>query len=346
MNPVWRTYLHDQHAVIENNHVLHFGDIAIELSDTQNKTIMTDLSHRGLIQFSGDDAKNFLQSQLSCDILEVSEEIAQYGSYCTPKGRVLASFLLWQKKQDVLMQLPANLVAATIKRLSPYILRSKVQLTDMSNTWIRIGIAGPNASTLATELSRSANNSDQVIDVTHTKEINLLHVAHNRMALITSIENAPAVWKRLSQNAKPVGTACWDWLDIQSGIPVILPETQEAFLPQMINLDAIGGVSFKKGCYPGQEIVARTRYLGKLKRRMFLVHLATTETIKAGDALYSADMADQPCGNIVNIAPSPCGGHDALAVIQQNSADISNIHWQSLQGPILEIKSLPYTLPA
>ncbi|MBY0475314.1 MAG: folate-binding protein [Nitrosomonas sp.] len=346
MNPVWQTYLNDQHAVIENNRVLHFGDIAIELSDTQNKTIMTDLSHRGLIQFSGDDAKSFLQSQLSCDILEISPEIAQHGSYCTPKGRVLVSFLLWQKNQDVLMQLPANLVAATIKRLSPYILRSKVQLTDVSNAWVRIGVSGPNTLALTAEFSRSANSSDQIIDVTHTKEISILHVAHNRMELITTIENAPAVWERLNQNAKPVGTACWDWLDIQSGIPVILPETQEEFLPQMINLDAIGGVSFKKGCYPGQEIVARTQYLGKLKRRMFLVHLTTTETIKAGDALYSADMADQSCGNIVNTAPSPCGGHDALAVIQQSSADTSNIHWQSLQGPILEIKSLPYTLPA
>lgn len=342
MNPVWQTYLHDQHAIIENNRVLHFGDIAVELSDTQKKTIMTDLSHRGLIQFSGDDALSFLQSQLSCDIREISSELVQHGGYCTSKGRVLASFLLWQKNQIVLMQLPINLVASTIKRLSPYILRSKVQLTDMSNIMIRIGVSGPNASALAAELYRSANNSEQVID----EEISMLHVAHNRMELITSVENAPVVWERLSQNTTPVGAACWDWLDIQSGIPIILPETQEAFLPQMINLDAIGGISFKKGCYPGQEIVARTQYLGKLKRRMFLVHLATTETVKASDALYSADMADQSCGNIVNIAPSPRGGYDALAVIQQSSVDTCNIHWQSPQGPILEIKSLPYTLPA
>ncbi|PSJ16692.1 CAF17-like 4Fe-4S cluster assembly/insertion protein YgfZ [Nitrosomonas supralitoralis] len=346
MNSVWQSYLHDQHAVIENDRVLHFGDIAVELKDTQNKVIMTDLSHRGLIKFSGDDAKNFLQSQLSCDIREINSEMAQYGGYCTFKGRILASFFLWQKHQDVFMQLPANLVASTIKRLSLYVLRSKVQLTDISNALIRIGISGPNVSVLAAELCRSENNTDHAIHAAHIEKTSILHVAHNRIELITPVENAPAVWERFNQYAKPVGTSCWDWLDIQSGIPVIQPETQEAFLPQMINLDAIGGVSFKKGCYPGQEIVARTQYLGKLKRRMFLVHIITTEMIKVGDALYSADMADQSCGNIVNIAPSPYGGYDALAVIQQSSVNTCNIHWQSLQGPKLEIKSLPYTLPA
>ena len=114
----------------------------------------------------------------------------------------------------------------------------------------------------------------------------------------------------------------------------------------MINLDAIGGISFKKGCYPGQEIVARTQYLGKLKRRMFLAHIATTEAVKVGDELYSIDMENQSSGNIVNAAMSPNGGFDILAVIQQSSVDSYQIHWQSLQGPVLEIKLLPYSLPA
>lgn len=344
MDPVWQTYLRNHHAVIENNCVAHFGDIATELKNTQTGTIMADLSHYGLLHFSGEDVQTFLQSQLSCDIREINLHKAQYGSYCTPKGRILTSFLLWQQGNACLMQLPTSLCAPIQKRLSLYVLRAKVRLADVSDTQVRIGIAGQNAARLMEEIMGSRSNSEQSMHVVHTEKISGLYLSQHRMELITSLENAPTVWEHLAQHAQPVGASCWDWLDIQSGIPMILPETQEAFLPQMINLDAIGGVSFNKGCYPGQEIVARTQYLGKLKRRMFLAHIATTDTITAGDALYSNDMDDQSSGNIVNAARSPEGGFDVLAVIQQSSVDTHKIHWQSLNGPALEIKLLPYLL--
>lgn len=345
MNPVWQTYLRNYRAVIENNRVLHFGDIAAERKYTQTGTVMVDLSHHGLIRFFGDDAQTFLQNQLTCDIRKINPHQAQYGGYCTPKGRVLASFLLWQQDGDYLMELPIS-TAAIQKRLALYVLRAKVQLTDASNDLVRIGIAGPDSAILIEQITRSPRRSDQPsLQVMHNENLTILCLTPTRMELLTSIENAPALWEQLNQRAKPVGADCWDWLDIQCGIPVILPETQEEFLPQMINLDALGGVSFKKGCYPGQEIVARTQYLGKLKRRMFQAHIATTETIKAGDALYSTDMGEQSSGNIVNAALSPNGGVDVLAVIQQSSIDASTIHWQSLQGPKLKIKSLPYSLP-
>ncbi len=343
MNPVWQTHLHNCNATIENNCVIHFGNITAELKDTQTETIMADLSHHGLIRFSGEETQTFLQSQLSCDVREINVQKAQYGSYCTPKGRVLASFLLWQQNNDFLMQLPASLTASIQKRLALYVLRSKVQLIDASNDLIRIGIAGPYAATLIEEITGLSGHLEQSpLHIIHNEKATMLYLAHTRMELITSIENAPALWKRLNQRATSVGASCWDWLNIQSGIPVILPEIQEEFLPQMINLDAIGGISFKKGCYPGQEIVARTQYLGKLKRRMFLAHIATTETVKTGDALYSTDMNDQSSGNIVNAVSSPDGGFDVLAVIQQSSVDTCTIHWQTLQGPVLKIKSLPY----
>ena len=346
MNPVWQTYLRNCCAIIENNCVMHFGDIKMEHKDTETKTIMADLSHYGLIRCSGDDAQTFLQSQLSCDIRKVNLQQAQYGSYCTPQGRVLASFLLWRQGDDYLMQLPVSLTTSIQKRLALYVLRTKVQFTDANDALIRIGIAGPNAATSIEEITGSPCNSDQPLQVAHHEKISVLYLSQQRMELITTAENAPVLWERLNQHAKPVGANCWDWLNIQCAIPVILPETQEAFLPQMINLDAIGGVSFKKGCYPGQEIVARTQYLGKLKRRMFLAHITTTDTIKAGDALYSTDMNNQSSGNIVNVAPSPHGGFDVLAVIQQSSVATCEIHWQSLQGPMLKIKPLPYSLPA
>lgn len=345
MNPIWQKYLSKHHAVIENNRVIHFGDSTIELKDMQTGTVMADLSHYGLIQFSGDDAPSFLQSQLSCDIREINQQKAQHGSYCTPKGRALASFLLWQQDDNFFMQLPVSLCASIQKRLSLFVLRANVRLNDTSDPLIRIGIAGQNAAALIKEAT-GLTCSDQPLRVIHNENITILVQAQNRIELIAPVENAPTLWEHFTQGAKPVGTSCWDWQNIQSGIPVILPETQEQFLPQMINLDAIGGISFKKGCYPGQEIVARTQYLGKLKRRMFFAHIATTEAVKAGDELYSIDMENQSSGNIVNAASSPNGGYDILAVIQQSSVDSSRIHWRSLQGPVLQIKSLPYSLPA
>lgn len=346
MNPAWQTFLRDRGAVIENNGVAHFGNIATELQKTPTTTVMVDLSHHSLIRFSGEDAKTFLQSQLSCDVQEVNPHQAQHGSYCTPKGRILTTFLLWQQNDDLLMQLPADLSAAIQKRLMMYVLRAKVRLTDANNDLIRIGVAGPDTAILIKDITGLLCNFDHPLQVTRDGALSALCLAPQRIELITSIENAAVLWQRLNQQATPVGVDCWNWLNIESGIPVILPDTQEMFLPQMVNLDAIGGVSFKKGCYPGQEIVARTQYIGKLKRRMFLAHIDTIQTVKAGDALYSSDMDGQPSGNIVNATPSPQSGFDVLAVIQQSSADTGEIHWQSLQGPALEIKPLPYSLPA
>jgi folate-binding protein YgfZ len=132
-----------------------------------------------------------------------------------------------------------------------------------------------------------------------------------------------------------VGSVCWDWLTIQAGIPVILPATQEQFVPQMVNFELLGGVNFKKGCYPGQEIVARMQYLGKLKRRMYRAHL--TNPAQAGDEVYSADMAGQASGMIVNVAPAPEGGFDVLVVLQISSRENETIHLQSLDGEAMTI---------
>jgi len=344
MNPAWQTYLQNNHSVIEADCVAHFGDITAELKHAQTETIMVDLSHHGLICFSGDDAQTFLQNQFSCDVRETNLHKAQYGSYCSPKGRILASFLLWQKENTFLMQLPSSLCATIQKRLSMYVLRAKVRITDCSQSWIRIGIAGQGAQRLAEELSAAQLNPDSPLSVAQNGQTSIICHAGNRFELVTPIENAPTLWEQFSQHARPVGAACWDWLEIQSGIPVILPATQEQFLPQMVNLDAIGGVSFRKGCYPGQEIVARTQYLGKLKRRMFLANISTTSPVSAGDELFSADLIDQSSGRIVNAAPAPQGGFDVLAVIQQSSFEAGNIHWQTLDGPVLKIRSLPYSV--
>jgi hypothetical protein len=345
MQEHWRNFLHTQQAVIKNDKVVHFGENQLEAQKTETEAALVDLSQLGVLVFSGEDAQTFLQNQLSCDVKLVNEHQAQYGSYCTPKGRVLVNFILWRRGDEWFMQLPVSLCTAIQKRLSMFILRSKVRISDGSNQWIRIGVAGKAAcERMAAFMQIAVDANPPQLEVIHAPQATVVCHAADRIELIVAPEKAPEFWILLRQHARPCGTGYWDWLTLQAGIPVITPETQEEFIPQMINLDLIGGVSFKKGCYPGQEIVARTQYLGKLKRRMYRAHIATDDRVSAGDDLYGADFEDQSCGKIVNAVSSPRGGYDVLAVIQQSSVATGKVYWKTSQGAVLTIETLPYAL--
>jgi folate-binding protein YgfZ len=161
---------------------------------------------------------------------------------------------------------------------------------------------------------------------------------------IVAANKSPAVIESLSDGAEKADPDYWDWLDIRAGVPVILPATQEAFVPQMVNLDLIGGVSLTKGCYPGQEIVSRMHYRGTLKQRMYLANIAESGRPLPGERLYSPDFGEQACGTVVNAARSPEGGHDVLAVIQIASAEKGDIHWKAADGVPLKFLTLPYAV--
>ncbi|SER61474.1 hypothetical protein SAMN05421690_104413 [Nitrosomonas sp. Nm51] len=347
MQENWRNFLQTQHAVIENDQVAHFGNLVTELKHAQTGTILVDLSHYGLLGISGVDAKMFLQNQLSCDVNAVNIHRAQYGSYCTPKGRVLVNFMVMQNDCDWLLQFPIDLCASIQKRLSMFVLRSKVEIKDRSRQWVRIGVAGKQAETLAKTVAGTAKrdfDDARALSVVHSAQTSIVRHASDRYEIITTEKSAHALWRLLSAGACPAGAACWRWREIHDGIPVVTAATQEQFLPQMINLDLIGGVSFKKGCYPGQEIVARTQYLGKLKRRMYLARIETAEVVNEGDDVFCAETQNQSCGTVVNAAPSPQGGYDVLAVIQQSSVAAGGLCWQEPGGLELGIGTLPYSL--
>lgn len=347
MQESWRNFLQTQHAVIENDHVIHFGDLMAELKHAQTGTILVDLSHYGLLEVSGADAQKFLQGQLSCDVSAVNINQAQYGSYCTPKGRVLVNFTVLKKNSDWLLQCPVDLCTPIQKRLSMFVLRSKVEIKDCSEQWVRMGVAGEQAGMLVEQViapTKSDLDESLALSVVHSAHTSIVRYAPDRFEFITSVEDAQKLWRILSEYARPAGAPSWRRREIHEGIPVISAATQEQFLPQMINLDLIGGVSFKKGCYPGQEIVARTQYLGKLKRRMYLAKIATHEVVAEGDEVFCTEMQDQSCGTIVNVAPSPVGGYDVLAVIQQSSVTTGGFYWKKPKGPELIIGTLPYSL--
>jgi folate-binding protein YgfZ len=344
MNADWKTFLESKGARFADGHVADFGDAAAEIAHSEAGLIVADLSHLGVMEFAGEDAQAFLQGQLSNDVRMLAGDNSQWAAYCTPKGRMLASFLLWKNGENsYLAQLPASLREPLQKRLSMFVLRSKVKVTDASAQLVRIGVAGPGAETAVRATVGDAPHAAHGVIQRDAGQV--LRLPGDLFELVLPPAKATAVWASLEQRGRPVGSGRWDWHLIRAGIPTVLPGTQEEFVPQMANFELINGVNFKKGCYPGQEIVARTQYLGKLKRRMYVAQISSDTSPAAGDPLYSADMQEQASGVIVNAEPAPGGGFDVLAVIQTSSAETEAIHWKALDGPTLRLGKLPYPLP-
>jgi folate-binding protein YgfZ len=300
------------------------------------------LADTGLLRFSGPDAQTFLQGQLSCDVAALNPMQATYGSYNTPKGRMLASFVLWRVGADYFMQLPRALCEPIRKRLSMYILRSKVQAADLSDAFTLIGIAGAQAEAAVRDAFAQAPGA--ALALTEIDGGWVLRLDAGRFEVIAQAEQAARLQAALGAHAEAADAAFWDLATIQAGIPVITPATQEEFVPQMANLDLIGGVSFSKGCYPGQEIVARMHYLGKLKQRMVLAHVESTPSPQPGDKLYSTELGEQAAGTVVNAAAAQNGGFDVLAVVQTSTFNANGLHLGSLVGPALQMHPLPYPL--
>lgn len=311
-------------------------------SAIMSPSIFCRLPQHHAILFSGEDAGGFLHNLLTCDVNAVPLERCTYGGLCTPKGRLLATFLLWRTHQGYIMQLPAALREAVQKRLSLYILRSRVKASDLSSTEARFGLTGSGAeSTLQSLFGAAPPASGTVV---HATGATLLRLQADRYEITVPIAGAEACHNSLRAVAVEADPSHWDWLDVRAGVPVILPPTQDEFVPQMVNLDCIGAVSFTKGCYPGQEIVARMHYLGRLKQRMYLAHVDSKAPPQAGDRLYSSEFGDQSTGMIVNAAPAPGGGHDVLAVTHITSVAAGKVHWKGLDQPELAFQSLPYQL--
>ncbi len=296
-----------------------------------------DLSMEGLIEVSGDDAVTFLQGQLTSDVRKVTPTAAQYSGLCTPKGRLLASFLIWRRGDRLYLQLPDSQREFVQKRLSMYVLRSKVRLTEAGGQWQRYGIVGPDAAACIDQAL--GGKPDAAMAVLQLGDVSVIRLDAQRFVVVLPAGAARPAWL---DGLSPLDAAQWRLLDIRAGVPRILPETREEFVPQMANFDLIQAVDFKKGCYTGQEIVARMQYLGKLKRRMYLVHAAGE--LSPGEPVFSPDMEGQASGMVVDAQPAHAGGWDALVVAQISSVENQPLFAGSLQGVALTRRDLPYVL--
>ncbi|MEW5769175.1 MAG: folate-binding protein [Pseudomonadota bacterium] len=335
----WTTFLATQGAQLDNDAVRHFGDAAGELAAAQGQTVLADLSHYGLIGFAGEEAQTFLHGQITNDLRGLREEAAVFAGYLSAKGRMLANFIVMKRGADLLVMLPAGLRESVQKRLSMFILRAKVKARDASGEWVRLGLAGPGAADLAARTLGVALPQG-IMGMAHAGQAFLLRLGDDRFDLFVAPDAAPALWQQLAAAARPVGAPAWDWLLINGGIPTVLPQTQDHFVPQMANMEILGGVSFNKGCYPGQEIVARSQYLGKVKRRLFLAHV--DQPAQPGDELFAPEPADQSCGVVANAAPAPGGGWDALVVALAPSVEAGEVRLKARDGARLAFRPLPY----
>ncbi len=304
----------------------HFGSPGAELVAARDATVVVPLIDQDLIRASGEDACGFLHNLLTNDVENLPADGVRFAGFCTAKGRLLATFHLWPDGPDLLIAMSADVQPAMLKKLPMYILRSKVKLADPG--MVLIGVAGTGARTVVEAAAGRARP---------------IAIGDDRYLLAMSPADAIEAWPDLAAWATPAGVAAWRWREIAAGQPRVVAATQEAFVPQMVNMElpAVGGISFTKGCYPGQEIVARTQYLGKIKRRMYRARI--DEALPPGTDVFTAESGDQHCGALVTVAPSPDGGHECLVVVQSSGAESGEVFAGKPGGPPrLTLLALPY----
>lgn len=296
------------------------------------------LSHEGVLAVRGSDAAKFLQGQLTCNLNYLSDTQASLGARCTQKGRMQSSFRILLQGDGVLLAMATELLEPQLADLKKYAVFSKSKLTDESAAWARFGLADADHALASLGLALPVETDS----VTRSEHLIAIRVSPGRTELWAPVEHAEAVRSQLASHLKQADLNDWLLGQIRAGVGQVMPQTRELFIPQMLNLQAVGGVSFKKGCYTGQEIVARMQYLGKLKRRLYRLSLNTTQMPEPGTPLFSPSH-NSAIGEVV-IAAKADHVIELLAVLQAEAADSGDVHVGSLEGPALQVLDLPYEL--
>ncbi|MFO8153691.1 YgfZ/GcvT domain-containing protein [Thioalkalivibrio sp.] len=346
MRDDWKKHLLNIGAEFDGDRLRDYGNAERERSMAVNGDVICDLSHRGLLEVRGGDARSFLQGQLGNDVRAVSDTRSQLSSYCNPKGRAYAVFRVFHDRDVFLLEMNADAVEPVRKRLGMFVMRAEVVIENAEDSRIRFGLSGPTAERqLQENLGAFPGEVNEVLKRNELAIVRVPGMVHPRFEIAGEIDACSALWNDLNVHSAPVGPEGWRLLDILAGIPAIYPETSEAFVPQMVNLHALDGISFNKGCYPGQEVVARMHYLGKLKRRMYRLAIEAQERPAPGSPVFRAGGdGRQPDGEIVDAALHPDGLYAVLAVVQVAAAE-QPLRWGSTDGPEAHVIPLPYSMP-
>lgn len=326
----WTEFLQRQGArMAADGTVASFGETPGDYPRLAAANLLFALDDRGLVSLEGPDTDKLLQGQLTCDMAAITADQPGSGALCTPKGRMLANVTLYRAGEQTRLVSHRALAQSLLDTLKKYAVFYKTRLADASGAVRVLGIAGPDAGALAAEQCAGAPG-----------ECDLVALSPGRALLVVAVDRAEAVWTRLATRVTPAGVPLWTLLAIRDGQGEVRPETLEEFIPQMLNLQHTGAVSFRKGCYTGQEIVARMQYLGKLKRRMYRLAIPTADVPAPGAEIVVA-AGGANVGQVVMAAPSTGESGELLAVLTAEAAAADSLVIAGRPTPI-RVLPLPY----
>lgn len=333
----WNDFLVHQGAGIDEHGIADFKPSEFNADDTY----LMPLSHQGLIEIKGPDAVKFLQGQVTCDIRELVNNHTLLGAQCNIKGRMLLCFRALQADSErILLRVDRSLIASGLASLGKYSIFFKATLTDVSEDHISIGIAGPSASAVIKDvfgIAISGDNQAQLIDKHH-----IIRITANQYECWLTSNDAKTVWRNIANTTKVAGQNVWTLLNIQSGIGDITHETVETFTPQAINFQLVNGINFRKGCYTGQEIVARLHYRGTLKRHMYRFEFALNNNALPRPGTTLTNSEGKSVGEIVIAAQKNNTLGELLAsVVDDEKTDIYLANNPQKLNPL----PLPYAIP-
>ena len=318
MHTDWRKFIQHQGAHIEGAGITDFGDPVDELQRVDDEVVLADLSHEGMLRVDGADARTFLQGQLSTDVRALAPVTSQLSSWNNPKGRVVTLLRLWEFDGAIYMALPRSLTPSVQKRLAMYVLRSKAKLADVSDNLVYFGIAGREAPRMLAVCDLPAPTETNSVVVMEGASLTRLHGEMPRFVLMGEPGKMQSIWDALkAEGAYPVGADAWALLRILAREPIVYPETSEHFVAQMLGLEELGAIDFKKGCYIGQEVIARAHYRGAVKRHLHRASCESSQPIPPGTQVH-ANESEQAIGEVVDACRDSLGKTQMLIVIQDN----------------------------
>jgi len=305
-------------------------------------TFYCPLQEFGSLSLSGQDARTFLQGQVTCDVTHVSSTQGQAGAYCTPKGNVIANFDLLDFDATLMLHMPLSMVDSVKNAMAKYIVFSKAELTNSTDQWQRIALWGDQATDCLTLLEAT------IPDVRHSVSnfdggfVWANNSATNEYIIYCNAQASDRVMGLLQDNASLADESVWQALQISQGLAYVCAETTDSYVPQMLNLQATGAINFKKGCYTGQEIVARMQYLGKLKRHLFIGQVTTTSPLEVGQQIDASKRKN--VGKIISLAATGDNTYAFTAVINCNEAQEDQLHLQQDEDAGITMMPLPYEI--
>lgn len=298
-----------------------------------------------VIRARGADAGSFLQGQLTQDVLLMKTAEARLAAWCSAKGRMLATFIVCKTAPDeFLLILSRDLLANTIKRLKMFVLRAKCELTDVSSDISVTGLLGNAVQSASSAMNSEAPQAQLTAASSLDGSEKLIFLPSGHIAGQAVPRALRIRLDRPPEHADAEQLAAWNALEITSGIARLSAAVSEAFVPQMLNYESVGGVNFKKGCYPGQEVVARSQFRGTLKRRAYVVTCATA--LQAGHEVFDSRDPEQPCGQVAQASSHPAGGFVAIVSMQIAAESSPALHVGAADGALLQLHALPYALLA